>query len=100
MWPHHHALLGLLTQRTVQIEQFFPSVYHAMMTDNIHNPYHAEAQARWGNSEAHKESVVRTGRMSKSDMALIQAKSDALLNDIVAHMEHGAESNEVQLLIA
>jgi DNA-binding transcriptional MerR regulator len=61
--------------------------------------YAKEAKARWGNTEAYKESQKRVKAMTKDDMARIQKESDELMGEIVLKMSYGAESGEVQVLI-
>lgn len=61
--------------------------------------YAKEAKARWGNTEAYKESQKRVKAMTKDDMARIQKESDDLMKEIVLKMSCGAESREVQMLI-
>jgi len=61
--------------------------------------YAEEAKARWGHTEAYKESQKRFEKMSKDDLANIQKEGDALMKELVAHMNEGAGSNKIQELI-
>lgn len=75
-----------------------------MKNDNQHagdvNPYHAEAKERWGHTDAYKQSEERVKKMTKEDLARITVENETLLHEIAARMQQGAESPEVQALIA
>lgn len=60
----------------------------------------SEAKARWGHTDAWKQSQERTKHWTKEDFARMQAEGDALMREIVANMDKGAASDEVQALIA
>jgi hypothetical protein len=64
------------------------------------NSYAEEAKQRWGNTEAYKQSTARVAKMSKEDIAKIQAESDALMKEIAATVAKGPKSPEIQKLIA
>lgn len=61
--------------------------------------YADEAKARWGNTDAYKQSAERVAKMSKEDMIAIKKAADQLMQDIAANMSFGAGSKEIQKLI-
>jgi DNA-binding transcriptional MerR regulator len=62
--------------------------------------YAKEAKERWGNTEAYKQSQERYGKMTDDEKRAIQEAGDLLLKEIVLNMDKGADSDEVQALIA
>lgn len=62
--------------------------------------YAEEAKERWGHTDAYRQSQERVGKMSPEDMRRTKETGDLLLREIVLHMEKGAESPDVQALIA
>jgi hypothetical protein len=62
--------------------------------------HEAEARARWGTTEAFRESARRTKRYSKADWERYKAESDALMADAAALLRSSrpAESNEAMAL--
>lgn len=61
--------------------------------------YADEAKARWGNTEAYKQSKERVAKMSKEDMIAIKKASDELMKEIALNMDKGPSSVEIQKLI-
>ncbi len=66
------------------------------------NPYTKEAEERWGNSDAYKQSQERTKKMTKEDWQYYGDRSDLLMRKIVAasDADKNPASAEVQELIA
>lgn len=62
--------------------------------------YAKEAKARWGNTEAYKQSQERVKKMSKEQFEQIGKEGDELQKEIVAHMDQGPDSPVIQALIA
>ena len=62
--------------------------------------YAAEAKARWGNTDAYKQSQERVKKMSKEQFERIGKEGDELQKEIVANMDKGPNSPAVQKLIA
>ncbi len=73
-------------------------LYGAFSEDEM-NQYKAEAKARWGNTDAWKQSQERTKNWTKEDYARIQAEGESLMREIAANMGKGATSGDVQKLI-
>jgi len=69
-------------------------------TNGIHNPYEKEAQERWGNTDAYKQSQERVKKMTKEEFARIGEEGDILLKKIAALKEADPASSQVQELIA
>ncbi len=65
-----------------------------------HNPYAKEAEERWGNTDAYKESQKRVAKMSKEDFERIGQEGDILMKKIVAVSHRDPTNPEVQELIA
>ncbi len=61
--------------------------------------YAKEAKERWGNTEAYKQSQEKVKKMSKEDMFTMKKNGDELMKEIVANMNKGPESRDVQKLI-
>ncbi|NTU98861.1 MerR family transcriptional regulator [Candidatus Falkowbacteria bacterium] len=62
--------------------------------------YAAEAKERWGNAAAYKQSQERVKKMSKEDWQRISKENEELMSLLVANMDNGVGSQEVQELIA
>ena len=59
-----------------------------------------EAKERWGESDLYKQSQERVKKFTKADWERIKTESERLMKQIVAVMDKGADSAEVQKLIA
>jgi len=78
-----------------------------MLERNIHsssNPgeadqYAEEAQQRWGQTEAYRQSQEKVRKMTKADFANISEEGDHLMKSLVANLEKGPASPEIQNLI-
>lgn len=57
--------------------------------DGFGDEYAAEAEERWGETDAWKQSAARTRRYTKADWAVIKAEQDAAGAELVAAMEAG-----------
>jgi len=58
--------------------------------------YAEETKAKYGDSDAYKESVRRTSKYGKDDWAKIMAKGDEIHNKIAANMGKGPSNSTVQ----
>lgn len=61
--------------------------------------YTQEAKARWGDTDAYKESQKRYKKMTKDDLTRIQKEGDELMKEIAANMNKAAGSEKIQTLI-
>lgn len=62
--------------------------------------YTKEAKARWGNTDAYKQSQEQVKKMSKEQFEQIGKEGDELQKKIVANMDKGPGSPIIQALIA
>jgi hypothetical protein len=69
-------------------------------TGTIEHPYAAEAEARWGNTEAYKQSRERVKNMTKADLERIKNEGDVLLKKFAELRTEDPASPEVQELVA
>lgn len=74
-------------------------LFNGLSKDEI-DAYAAEAKARWGTTDAYKQSMERTKQMTKNDWQRLSEQSHALLTKLVTAMPNGATSTEAQVLIA
>lgn len=68
-------------------------------SDDKMNEYKAEAKARWGSSDAYKQSQERIKRMSKEDLTRIGEEQKALTREIAGVMDLPVSDQKVQDLI-
>lgn len=64
------------------------------------NPYAAEAQQRWGHTDAYKESARRAKNYSKADWERFKAESEAITLSLAELMEAGVPSDDPRALEA
>ena len=57
----------------------------------MNDQHSAEAEERWGETEAFQESTRRTASYTAADWAAIKAEADAIYSDFAAAMAEGAE---------
>lgn len=69
------------------------------MNMDLKNDYQKEAEERWGNTEAYKQSAERAKNMTKEDFSRIGKEGDELMKEIAGNMDKGAKSPEIQKLI-
>lgn len=75
------------------------------MTSNknsVTQEYQAEAQKRWGDTEAYKQSLERVGKMSRKDLEKIKLEWENITDNLAALMQKNlpAGSGEVQKQIS
>lgn len=70
------------------------------LTKEEEKTYGDEAEARWGHTEAHRQSVNRYGRLSAVEKQAIGRAGQELLKELASHMQEPPESEIVQGLIA
>lgn len=63
------------------------------MTDSTHEEYAAEAQRRWGDTEAYRQSQSRTASYSDADWAEIKAEMESIEADFAASMLGGVPAD-------
>jgi DNA-binding transcriptional MerR regulator len=62
--------------------------------------YREEAQERWGETEAYKQSAARTKRYTKADWAQIKAEGDANTAEFIRLMDAGVAADAPEALAA
>jgi DNA-binding transcriptional MerR regulator len=60
--------------------------------------YEDETKAKWGDTEAYRESARRTKRYSRDDWHAIRAEQAAIFADLVAAMRAGAAASEPHVM--
>ena len=68
--------------------------------DGFSEEYQAEAQERWGETDAWKQSARRTKSYTKADFEQIKAESDAVNAAFVAALRSGAPATSVEAMDA
>ena len=61
--------------------------------------YAKEAQERWGNTEAYKQSQEKVKKLGFLGMAKVAQELDRLMKEIAKNMDKGVKSDEVQKLM-
>ncbi len=61
--------------------------------------WNKEAEQRWGHTDQYKQSVGRYESLTKKQKLQMEKDGDALMDEIVLHMDKGASSPEVQALV-
>ena len=67
--------------------------------DSLRNQYAEEAKARWGETEAYRESAWRTAKYSAEDFARIQEQSNDLFREFAALVGVDPSDERVQALV-
>jgi DNA-binding transcriptional MerR regulator len=67
--------------------------------DSLRNQYAEEAKARWGETEAYRESAWRTAKYSPEDFARIQEQSNDLFREFAALVGVDPSDERVQALV-
>ena len=67
--------------------------------DALREQYAEEAKARWGNTEAYRESAMRTAKYTSEDFARIQEQSSALFREFAALVGSDPADERVQALV-
>ena len=68
--------------------------------ENAQKQYQAEAEERWGNTDAYKESAKKTKSYTKEDWAKIKTETDDIYKAFARNMDKSPASPEVQKLVA
>lgn len=62
--------------------------------------YQKEAEERWGNTDAYKQSVTRVNAMGKAGLKKVFDESQGIVKELVALMDQDVASPEVQAVVA
>ena len=68
--------------------------------NNGNNEYAKEAKARWGHTEAYKESTRRTSNYSKEDFAKAAADQERAIDLFITAMDANLDINSEQVKLA
>lgn len=70
----------------------------SVFNDPTYREHKAEAEQRWGNTEAYKQSQARVAKMSKADFEAVKAEGGDIWHQIAELMKQdlSADSDEVQ----
>ncbi len=93
------TLAKVAGEREMTDEELFDAFFEEHM-EKHEKEYAREAEERWGNTEAYKQSVERTKHLTKDDFKRIAREGDALMKEIAASIESGPASEQTQELIA
>jgi hypothetical protein len=72
--------------------------HHDDTAGTMRNPHHDEAKARWGHTEAWRQSQERVAKMTPADMERVKREGDLLMRAFVAAMEAGAQPGSADVL--
>ncbi len=64
------------------------------------NTYAKEAKARWGKTEAYRQSEERTKNWTEADYQRLKEAGDKWMKNFASQMSHGPKSAIIQKLIA
>ncbi len=70
-----------------------PDEQREIFGDGFRDEYAAEAQERWGDTDAWKQSAARTARYTKQDWEQVKAEADAVGAAFVVAMQSGAPAS-------
>ncbi len=76
-------------ERTMNHQPATDAELREIFGDGFSDEYQAEAQQRWGDTDAWKQSARRTASYTKADWAAIKAETDAINDDFVAAKRAG-----------
>jgi DNA-binding transcriptional MerR regulator len=88
------TLAKISGEKTMSDDELFDAFWEKHETE-----YAAEAEQRWGNTEAYKQSKERTKNYTKEDFKRMAKEGEELTRQIAAAMPSGPASAETQALI-
>ena len=77
-----------------------PDELKELFGDGFSEEYQAEAQDRWGDTDAWKQSAARTRNYTKADFEQVKAEGDAVNAAFVAALRSGAPATSTQAMDA
>jgi len=106
--------LSLLTQKRERLDRLIDLVSNAMKgeqkmefkefdtseIDALREQYAAEAKARWGNTEAYRESTKRAAKWTEADKKRLEAQSGEIFSGFAALVGTDPADARVQALVA
>ena len=73
--------------------------FNATALEEARQAYAEEAQQRWGQTDAYRQSEQRTAGYDKRDWAAAQADGDAILRDAAAAVNEAPTSDAAQAIV-
>lgn len=89
------TLLKLSGKKELSDDQLFDAFWEKHETE-----YAAEAEARWGHTEAWKQPKERTKHLTKEDFKRMAKEADAFMTTLASLIDRGPKDAEVQSMIA
>ena len=94
----------LLTLKKERLERLIAAIDHAVKGENVMSAfdnskfetYKAEAQERWGNTDAYKEHAQKTKGYSKDKWSGLAADMDAIFREFSLCMKNGVDPTAVE----
>ena len=83
------AALDRALEREMSDQPATPEEMKELFGDGFKDEYQAEAQERWGETDAWKQSAERTKRYTKADWAAVKAEMDAVNAAFIAAKRRG-----------
>jgi DNA-binding transcriptional MerR regulator len=83
------AAIDRALEREMSEQPATPEELRELFGDGFSDEYEAEAQERWGESHAWKQSAARTKRYTKADWVQVKAEMDAVNRAFVAAKQRG-----------
>jgi DNA-binding transcriptional MerR regulator len=93
------GIIGLLEDEMKGEERMSFNEFDTSEIDEIRNKYAEEAKARWGDTEAYKESAAKTAGRSKEEWQQVTGEMDELLKRFAEKRGTDPAGNEVQELV-
>ena len=89
------ALEAVMTDRPITTEEM-----KELFGDSFSEDYQAEAEQRWGDTDAWRQSQQRTGRYTKGDWQAVKAEQEAVTLALAAAMDAGLPATSEQAMDA
>ena len=93
------ALIRLADQNIGGTENMSVQEFDKTAIEQAKEQYAAEAEQRWGKTEAYKESAARTKGYNKDDWARIQADADEIIKAFAAARDLPADGEQARALV-
>lgn len=95
-------LLGTIDDTLAKLEgkkELDPEALFDAFWEKHETEYAAEAEQRWGHTDAYKQSKERTKHLTKDDFKKMAKDADVFMKKFVACIESGPDSDETQAMI-
>ncbi len=109
----HKAMLGIKKKRISDLLKTIDKTIKKINNESMMNDdelydgfskeeldaWNKEAKERWGDTDMYKQSVGKYESLTKEEKLKMKHDGEALMDEIVANMDKGADSPEVQALV-